>query len=370
MDLSYNLNNHDHFVSIEKKPSQKFILDIKKSGSDSKILLVFDKNIERKFVKEFYQLLKISGCKIYLLELEGNKSNKNEKTLFQILDFLISKQFTKKSILISLGGGVIGDLCGLASSLYLRGIIFYQLPTTMTAMIDSCLGGKTGINYKNIINSVGNYYHPNHVYIFNDIIQKLPNREFLAGIPEILKCGLIKKNKIIRILIEKKKEILSRDFITVKNLILQTLKTKIFFFINDIYEKNYRLMLNFGHTFAHAFEMSTAQLIKEDYLRHGEAVGIGMLCELYYSNKNNKNISLVENILKDYDLPTKILKNNLYKSQFIQKLQSETYNSIFLDKKKINKHPRYISLKKIYSPYVEELKNYEMIDETIFQYLK
>ena len=90
--------------------------------------------------------------------------------------------------MISIGGGVLGDVCGLAASLYLRGMIYFHVPSTMTAMVDSCLGGKTAINYKNIINSIGTYYHAEHVFIFNELIQGLPHKEFLAGIPEILKC--------------------------------------------------------------------------------------------------------------------------------------------------------------------------------------
>ena len=370
MDIVYNIDNIGHNISIEKNLSQKFVRQIERAKSDKKILLIYDKNIETKFIKNFHELLKLSGCKIFLLRLEGNKSNKNEKILFKILDYLISKNFTKKSILISIGGGVLGDVCGLAASLYLRGLIFYQIPSTMTAMVDSCIGGKTAINYKKIINSIGNYYHPYHVYIFNDLIQKLPTKEFLAGIPEILKCGLIKKNNIIKYLKNNKESIVSREFDTIKKLISEALLTKIYFFQNDIYEKNTRLFLNFGHTFAHAFEMSTAKLIKSDYLRHGEAVGIGILCELYYSNKKSKYIRLVEKILSDFHLPTRVLDENIYETNLIQKIQSQTYKYVFLDKKKINNYPRYVSLKKDYRPKIEEMKNNELIDESIFKFIK
>ena len=89
-----------------------------------------------------------------MLRVSGSKINKNKKFLFKIIDKLIEKKFTKKSVLLSCGGGVVGDVSALASSLYLRGMIYYHIPTTMTAIVDSCLGGKTGINYKNIINSI------------------------------------------------------------------------------------------------------------------------------------------------------------------------------------------------------------------------
>ena len=116
--------------------------------------------------------------------------------------------------------------------------------------------------------------------------------------------------------------------------------------------------------------MSTAKLIKSDYLRHGEAVGIGILSELYYSNKKNKYIRLVEKILSDFHLPTRVLDKNIYETNLIQKIQSQTYKYVFFDKKKINKYPRYVSLKKDYRPKIEEMKNNELIDESIFKFIK
>ena len=126
--------------------------------------------------------------------------------MFSIIDTLIENNFSKRSIIISCGGGVLSDVCGLAASLYLRGTYYFNIPTTMTAMVDSCIGGKTAINYNNIINCVGNYYHANSVFISNEIIKGVPEREFMAGIPEILKCGIIKNNKIVKLLNKTKKK--------------------------------------------------------------------------------------------------------------------------------------------------------------------
>lgn len=369
MKIKYKINQNYNFVSFKRKIDNTFVYEIEKIHSDKNILIVYDKNIQSDFIKKFHDSLKVSGCRIFKLELEGKKKNKNEKTLFNILNFLLSNNFSKKSILISIGGGVLGDVCGLAASLYLRGMIYFHVPSTMTAMVDSCLGGKTAINYNNIINSIGNYYHANHVFIFNDLIQKLPDKEFLAGIPEILKCGLIKKNKIIKLLKTEKNKILKRDFDILKKLIFETLITKIFFFKDDIYEKNSRLSLNFGHTFAHAIEMATAKLIRSDFLRHGEAVGIGMMCELFYENPRSKTIEILEDVLQNYGLPIRVINAKKYNSLSLQKLQRYIYQFVFYDKKKINKYPRFISLKKIYSPKIKEMQNLDMIDHTIYRFL-
>ena len=146
------------------------------------------------------------------------------------------------------------------------------------------------------------------------------------------------------------------------------MKTKISFFKDDIYEKKRRLILNFGHTFAHSIEMSTENLTKKEYYRHGEAVGIGILCELFYSNpKKNILLETVKNLLRDYNLPTKIDKGDFVKKKNI--LLEHIYKNIYLDKKKISRFPRYIFMKKIHKPEIKELQNHDLILETINNFI-
>ncbi len=366
MIIKYSINNQENKVIIKKDITSVVNNELNRLNSDNKLLFVFDKNIPEELVKNIYLTLKLSGFKIFMLKMEGSKKNKTEKYLFKIIDFLLEKKFTKNSIILSLGGGVIGDLTALASSLYLRGLIYCHIPTTMTAIVDSCIGGKTAINYNGIINSFGNYYHPRLVFIFDEIIQKIPEREFRSGIPEILKYGLLKKNKIISILEKNKKKILSRDFKVIQSICYESLKAKLFFFINDEREKDSRLNLNFGHTFAHAIEMALNSKKKKDLIQHGEAVGIGILCEIYYTNlKKNTLFLKTQKILQSYSLmtslhdilPQKINKNELHKQIFL---------SIFLDKKKIGINPRYISLKKMYKPKILEIDDMTKLNQTIF----
>ena len=156
-------------------------------------------------MNEIVDELKSSGCNLFIVECKGDKSNKNEKFLFSILDLLIKNKFTKKSIIISFGGGVVGDVAALASSLYLRGLIYFCIPTTITSIVDSSIGGKTAINYKGVINSIGNYYHPKAVFILEDVINEIPDREYFSGFAEIIKCGLIENNKIFSFLKRNKK---------------------------------------------------------------------------------------------------------------------------------------------------------------------
>ena len=369
-EITYQIDNSINKVVISDNIEKKLLKDLTLLKSDKKALFIYDENIDKKFITEILGKIKLSGCRLIIQKIQGDKKNKTLKNLLKLFDILLKNKFSKKSVIISCGGGVIGDMCGLLSSLYLRGTYYFHIPSTMTAIVDSCIGGKTAINYKGIINSMGNYYHPNRVYISFKILKNLPNREYYSGFSEILKCGLIKKNNILGILLKDNQKIVNREFNTLSKLILESLKTKISFFINDIKENNKRLFLNFGHTFAHAIEMATDKCIKKDFLRHGEAVGVGMLCEILLSNNNiNKKTELIkicENLLKKYNLP--ILINLPYKVS-LQNFQNEVYKNIFLDKKRVNKNPRYIFLKKIGKPKIREIENLNALNDVIYRFI-
>ena len=363
MDIRYKINGSNHRVTFcYDKEAPDITRDLSRLYSDKKMLVVIDENLSKKFTKYLLKDLRLSDFDITLLKVRGSKSNKNEKLLFRIIDKLIENKFSKKSVIISCGGGVVGDVCALASSLYLRGLIYFHIPTTMTAIVDSCIGGKTGINYKEIINSVGNYYHPQNVFISKNVINLIPKREFLAGIPEVMKSGILDNREILNMLINNKAKCMARDFKFISKLIYLTLKTKIKFFKDDIYENSKRLNLNFGHTFAHAIEMSIKSK-KVDIIRHGEAVGIGMLCEIFYSEGKSEKFKFLLSLLKKYKLPTNLKSFSKIKKNPIMK--QRIFKNIFLDKKRINNSPRCIKIKKIGSPKVIEMRNNKRIQETI-----
>lgn len=363
--LTYNIQNEDFFIHINNKFESTILKEIESINSDNKIFFVYDSHINPKIIKNLIKFLRKTGNIIITKSLKGNKSNKNRKQLFEIIDNLIKEKFTKKSILLSMGGGVVGDLSALAASLYLRGLIYFHVPTTMTSIIDSCIGGKTGINYNNVINSIGNYYHAKSVFIDFNIIKDLPEREYNAGISEILKCCIINKGLDMNFLKKNKKLIFKKNMSMIKKLIFFALKTKIKYFKNDVFEKNKRLNLNFGHTFAHAIEMSLTKNKKEIF-RHGEAVGLGMLCELKIANKYKlyKNLSI---ILKELNLPIQIKVDTIEKKTL---LQNKIYKNVFLDKKRINKNPRYIHINNIGNCSIKELTNYHKINDVIFDLIK
>ena len=369
MKLTYKINNSEHYVNFCKANNISIISkSLDKIESDKNVLFIYDNNVDKNLVYQIYEELKLSGCNIHNLKCEGKKTNKNEKLLFQIIDLLLKKKFTKRSIIISFGGGVIGDVSALASSLYLRGLYYYCIPSTMTAIVDSSIGGKTAINYRGVINSMGTYYHPKNVFILEQVISRLPKREFNAGIAEIIKCGLIDKNGILKFLEKNKKGIIERNSSIIFKICHLTLKTKIKFFLNDIYEKDERLNLNFGHTFAHAIEMSIENSLRKDYIRHGEAVGLGLLSELFYANKKkNALFKSVFKLLESFNLPTSLNTKKIPLNSV--KLQNDIYKNIFLDKKKIDKYPRYVSVTKEGKSKIKEIKDFDLINDTILKVL-
>ena len=239
----------------------------------------------------------------------------------------------------------------------------------MTSMVDSSIGGKTAINYRRIINSVGTYYHPKNIFILEQVMSNLPDREFFSGFAEIIKCGLIDKSNILKYLIKYKKNLIKRNFSNLTKICSLTLKKKLKFFLHDIYEKDSRLMLNFGHTFAHAIEMAVENNSKEDFIRHGEAVGLGILCELFYASKSKTKLYYsVHNLLKEFYLPTSL---DLQKIKInSKKIQNDIYKNIFLDKKRIDKYPRYINIKNIGEPSIREIKDFDFLNDVIIEIIK
>ena len=363
MKINYKINKLNYKATFcNNKESPDIFKALSKLYCDKKMLLIIDKKLNKKFTKYLFKDLKKCGLNVTLLKIEGSKYNKNEKLLFKIIDKLIEKKFSKKSVLLSCGGGVIGDVSAMAASLYLRGMIYYHIPTTMTAIVDSCLGGKTGINYKNIINSIGNYFHSQNVFISKNIIELIPDREYFSGVPEIIKCGIIDNKKILSMLKINKKKIINRDYNFLSKLIRLTLNTKIKFFKDDIYENSKRMNLNFGHTFAHAIEMSIKKK-DSDVIRHGEAVGIGMLCEIYYSEGKREKFKFLCDLLKLYNLPTSL--ESFAKKYNKPKIRKEIFKNIFLDKKRISKYPRIIKITKLGKSKIIEMKSNDKIKKTI-----
>ena len=237
-----------------------------------KIALIFDTNVPRKFEKRLKKKLK--NYKLFFLYFNASEKSKSINTIEKYINFLLAKNFNRSDLIISVGGGISGDVTGFIASIYKRGVNFMNIPTTLLAQVDSSIGGKTGVNSSKGKNLIGSFFQPKLVIIDTLFLDSLPKKEMICGYAEILKHSIIKDKKFFYWLKKNTKSILQKNSNELIYAIKKSCQIKMYFVNKDVNEKNLRMILNFGHTFAHAIE------IKKKFsknITHGEAVLIGMI---------------------------------------------------------------------------------------------
>ena len=290
------LKNNDiiHIKSIVD--DLKLILNIYKG---QKTLVLTDENCMR----DCFPLIEDQLIKnTFIFVIKPGEENKTLETVEKIWNFLIKNKFNRKSLMINLGGGVITDIGGFAASTFKRGMPFINIPTTLLSQVDASVGGKTGINYAGLKNEIGMFSLPDKVVISPIFLKTLNEREFLSGFAEMIKHALISDRKHL----EELKNFIRTNFKNKENtpllsIIKRSVTIKEQIVKKDIKDKGIRNILNFGHTFGHAFE-SYFNDSESQNIKHGEAVAYGMICELFISSeKIGFNKSLL-NELTDYIL--------------------------------------------------------------------
>ena len=306
-----------------------------------KVALIVDKNVPNKFKIKLKKYLK--KYTVYTFEYSVNEKFKTFINVNKLAEKCLANSFNRNDVLISLGGGILGDYSAFAASIIKRGINFINIPTTLLAQVDSSIGGKTGVNSKLGKNLIGTFYQPKVVISDVEILKSLPKRELVCGYAEILKHSLILKTNFFNWLKNNSKELLvNKNLNTLKKAIVESCKIKIHFINKDVYEKNIRMILNFGHTFAHAIE---AQNNYSKRINHGEAVIIGMMMatKLSYIKKLCSLNTL--NQLKE------IYNSNNLKYDIKKIFKKSEYNNIAkymnTDKKNNDRKINLILLKKI-----------------------
>lgn len=215
------------------------------------------------------------------LILPDGEAEKNLDTLGTIIDRLVAEGFHRDACLVALGGGVIGDITGFAASCYQRGVAFAQVPTTLLAQVDASVGGKTAVNHPRAKNMIGAFHQPVCVLADTDTLGTLPEREFSAGLAEVIKHGLILDEAFLRWLEENMEAILAMDAGALAHIVLRSCEIKAATVAEDELEQGRRALLNLGHTFGHALESMGAY---RDWL-HGEAVAVGMALAAWTSRE-------------------------------------------------------------------------------------
>ena len=306
-----------------------------------KIALVIDKKVPIKFKHKLKNLLK--DYEIYVFECSVSEKFKSFTNVNKLVEKCLLDNFNRNDLLISFGGGILGDLGAFAASIIKRGINFINIPTTLLAQVDSSIGGKTGVNSKLGKNLIGSFYQPKLVISDVEVLKSLPQRELICGYAEILKHSLILKNSFFNWLEQNSYQILiDKNLKLLQQAIVRSCNVKLHFVNKDIYEKNVRMILNFGHTFAHAIEVQNKYTKK---INHGEAVIMGMMMATKLSYlKRVCSLKTLEQLKKIYR--SNNLKDNV-KKIFKKSENNKIIEHMTNDKKNNDRKINLILLKRI-----------------------
>ncbi len=311
-------------------------------NSYSSVFLLLDSNTDNHCLDLF---IKKSGITDFnKIVVKDGEESKSIDTCEYVWEYLNSNNGDRKSLLINIGGGVVTDLGGFIASTYLRGIDFINIPTTVLCMVDAAFGGKTGINFKSIKNQIGVINKPKGVLIDIDYLKTLSKEEYINGFAEIYKHSLITDNEDLQF-----KNLVKFDFKNdIKDIIhsYSNIKNKVVEL--DLHESNYRKVLNLGHTIGHAVESYSIISKNIDKLKHGQAIAVGLITELYISHKlhqfnHNELLSIKQELLRQFDKITFTLSD-----------QEEILKIMSYDKKNYDNKVKYVLLKSIGSPIIDQ----------------
>jgi len=314
---------------------------LNEATKSKKVIIVADSFFQDSIVKNIIDLL--DDFEIHTHFMEAGKANKNMNEVLKIYSILEEYDLARDSTLIAVGGGVIGDLAGFVASTWYRGMNLVHIPTTLMAMVDSSVGGKVAINFRQTINAIGNYYHPIFTLMDLTLIDSLPEREYNSGIAEVIKCAIINDKNFFKNLEENSKAISARREAVVSEFISKAIEIKISHVKGDIREGNKRLLLNYGHTLGHSIEISTVKNHQEQY-RHGEGVSLGIMAVAYIAEHHLKLSSSLyksyKKLFETYHLPTYVFASKLGFKR--EELLKKCLRNVQKDKKRIDNHLRVI----------------------------
>ncbi|EGK7484986.1 3-dehydroquinate synthase [Campylobacter sp. LMG 17559] len=312
-------------VNLENNTSYNvYINELEKLNFDTKVVILTNELVAKLHLDMLLE--KIQAKELFIIKIKDGEEYKNLQTIEYILDQMCAYKLDRKSLLISFGGGVISDMGGFVASIYQRGIEFINIPTTLLACVDASVGGKTGVNNKFGKNLIGTFYQPKAVYCESKFLKTLPSRELATGMAEFIKMAVVFDKEILSFLenLNEDKFLNAKlDDIALAQIIQKSIELKASVVSQDEKESGLRMLLNYGHTFAHVIENQTGY---KKYL-HGEAVAIGMnmanVLALNLGLLSEKECQRVQNLLVKFKLPISYKISNT----------QEFYNAFFLDKK-------------------------------------
>jgi len=278
--IKIELPENPYTINTGNKIFYKLLKEIHKLKTSKNLFVVADSNVYKIYRQQIEELFSEYSGKYFIYKLKVSEKVKNYETVNQLYNKMLSKKFGRDTLIVAIGGGILGDIAGYAAATYMRGIPFVQVPTTILAAVDSSVGGKTGINFNNAKNIIGAFHQPVMVFIDTEFFNTLPKEEIICGLGEIAKYALLTDDKFFDFLNKNFEKIIALDLKSLYKIISVSVNYKASVVIADEKEKGIRKILNLGHTFAHAIEVE-----QEHKVKHGEAVVIGLACACYLSNK-------------------------------------------------------------------------------------
>ena len=301
--------------------------------------IITDTNVGKRYAKAAFNSLATAGFSPSLIIVQPGETAKSLKTVHACYDQLAAHRLERKSFIVALGGGVVGDLAGFLAATYLRGIAFVQAPTTLLAQVDSSVGGKVGVNLKAGKNLVGAFYQPKLVLCDLDALKTLPDREFRAGLAEVIKYGIIYDAKLFAQLERDLPKILKRDQSILAPVISRCCEIKAEVVGQDETDGGLRAILNFGHTIGHAIENISGY----GKFLHGEAISMGQVAAAKLSHKvlglPERDVERIGNLFQRAGLPVQIQLNSLKRQKLL--------NAMRLDKKVSDGEIKFVLAEKI-----------------------
>jgi 3-dehydroquinate synthase len=305
----------------------------------SRCAVITDSNVGKLFAKAALKSLAASGFEPVLISVPAGEKSKRLAVVEKCYDQLAAHRLERKSFIVALGGGVVGDLAGFVAATYLRGVPFVQVPTTLLAQVDSSVGGKTGVNLRAGKNLVGAFYQPELVLCDLDALKILPEREYISGLAEVIKYGVIYDAILFAQLERNLPKLLQREVATLANVIARCCEIKADVVGQDETESGLRAILNFGHTIGHAIENSSGY----GKFLHGEAIAIGQVAAAKLSQKilslPSGEVERIEKLFVRAGLPVTIKLNAARRKKFFAALK--------LDKKVSDGEIKFVLAEKI-----------------------
>lgn len=300
------LGERSYDICIGKNILREIGGSLKSFGLSPRIAIISNPTVYPLYGPVVAKSLKKAGFDVLSVTIPDGEEYKDLLWVEHIYNILLKAKLDRSSALVALGGGVVGDISGFAASTYMRGISYIQVPTTLLAQVDSSVGGKTGVNHRLGKNMIGTFWQPRLVWIDVATLKTLPGREFLAGLAEVIKYGVIWDGKLFDFLEYGKRKILNLDNKSIMHIIKRSCEIKAEVVSKDERESGLRSILNFGHTIGHAIETASGY---RRYL-HGEAVSIGMCLEAELSCRlkfiGSDKIRRIKSLIESYGLPSEM----------------------------------------------------------------